>query len=363
MNKQPSQAIHVVRVVADASEGGSVRDRAFHRCFSQKDWISTIALGNSRLRNVFRILRLIFFRRRVLLLHISSPGLPILNNSLIGRLACKLYSLWLNHVARRNIVYLEFNDLFVEQSKDLEFTTPRNFAKIENKIYVIPGLHFVFASESMRAFACDKHKLPTEMTLAIPNGEFQSSEVEPAEEPIASNPIEYVYAGTLNKGRAIEQLIEIFNGSSANLTLIGTHGEWIAREYNLPENVRYLPSISGEKLPAFLHNFDVGLIPYPSDRQYYHIAYPTKLSTYVVSGLTFLATPVKEVERTLSLYPQIGFARPIEAWHEFIQTCTREEIYGAKLAASQTRENFSWERQFAPLMDQIQHALTSNPIK
>jgi hypothetical protein len=33
---------------------------------------------------------------------------------------------------------------------------------------------------------------------------------------------------------------------------------------------------------------DVGLIPYDDSREYYNIAYPTKLSSYIVAGIPFL---------------------------------------------------------------------------
>jgi glycosyltransferase involved in cell wall biosynthesis len=241
-----SRMVHLVRFSPRPTEGGAVRDNAFHDYFHSKTGTRTITLSKNRILNLVKAASLLFCKNHTILLHLTSMGFPILNNGIIGRLSGEIMLWWLKVLLVRNRVIIEVNDLYTEQARDLEVPLPINFARIEFRLFQMQGIIFAFASESMRLFATHKYGLDPRKVLTIINGESLNNADEPTPTLAAlfhksDNGVRYVYSGTLNRGRSIETMIEAFKNAPAALILLGNGGEWL-KEVIAPysSNIQYL---------------------------------------------------------------------------------------------------------------------------
>src|SRR5690606_32784100 len=80
--------------------------------------------------------------------------------------------------------------------------------------------------------------------------------------------IKYIYAGTLNKGREIDNFLNIFiNNPKVLLIVIGTDGEWLKTLPN--ENIRYLGEFNESDALHIASQCDIGIVPYNEDKLYY----------------------------------------------------------------------------------------------
>jgi glycosyltransferase involved in cell wall biosynthesis len=338
--------IHVVRNTQVADEGGTVRDKAFYEYFREKPEIETLALGHARIWNLLRVLLCLRYKKRMILLHISSMGFPILNNGPIGSIAARLLLWWFQILSTRNKVVLEVNDLFVDQARDLHLPVPINFQKIEQRIFSRKGVTYAFASESMRKYAIEKFGIAHNETLTVINGDNPAPDSNAALLPVrigSNHGLKFVYSGTLNKGRQIEKMLQSFEGGHNQLILLGKDGEWISQEYFKNSNIVYLGAFDSSRANAIVASCDVGLIPYPEDRGYFQIAYPTKVSSYLVAGIPFLSTRVREVERILEGYQGIGKCLPIDEWAIWINQIKHNELAEMKQKIAPIRSDFTWE--------------------
>lgn len=340
--------VHLVRYIDSPKEAGAARDKAFHDFFIQYPSTLTIRLDKNRFKNLLKALRLLSFRRKTVLLHLTSMGFPILNNGLIGRISAILLVWWLRRIAGRNHAIIEVNDLYTEQARDLQVHVPINFARIEMQMFRIPNIFFAFASEAMRQFAVEKYSLATKNTIAVINGETPAG--APKETftsqllPLRKNDkIKFVYSGTLNRGRSIEEMIAAFRKSPNELILLGKDGQWLRDEIVRDQNISFLGEFDSNVARDIVAQCDIGLIPYDDSRQYYNIAYPTKLSSYLVAGIPFLSTNILEAKTLLKSFPGIGVCLPIGQWQEYVSSYDRKTNRVQKNKVISIRQYFTWE--------------------
>lgn len=355
--------VHLVRHSAYASEGGSVRDNAFYVHFKSRPNTVTIELNQFKLLNLLKAIRCLMFRNRSILLHMSAMGFPVFNNGIIGRIAAFSQIFWLRCMTSRNRIFLEVNDLYVEQAKDLQLPIPRNFERIAPKIFKLKGTIYIFASESMRRYAIENYRIPSQVTLTAINGETpRLSDPEKIDIPKSwskGKSIKFVYAGTLNKGRQIEEMIDVFKNSDSLLVLLGVGGNWIETKYAAEQNIFYLGAFDASHARAIVEQCDVGLIPYDESRIYYNIAYPTKVSSYLVAGIPILSTRVKEVSRLLTQHRNIGYSAKIEKWPVWIRKLSRRRVTQMKHQVALINHKFTWKNILTHLeteIEQIEHS-------
>jgi glycosyltransferase involved in cell wall biosynthesis len=338
--------IHVVRHAQVADEGGTVRDNAFYEHFRKKPNVETLALGHGKIWDILRVLLCLRYKRRVILLHVSSMGFPILNNGFVGRIGARLFLWWFRNLSSRNKIILEVNDLFVDQARDLNLPVPINFQKIEHRIFSRKGVTYAFASESMRKYAIEKFGIAHSETLTVINGDHALPDGNAAPIPVGTasdRGLKFVYSGTLNKGRQIEKMLLAFRDSRNKLILLGKDGEWISQEYFENSNIVYLGAFESRTANAIVASCDVGLIPYPEDRGYFQIAYPTKVSSYLVAGIPFLSTRVREVERILEEHSGIGKCLPIDEWASWMNQVKHDELAEMNESIAPIRSQFTWK--------------------
>ena len=215
--------------------------------------------------------------------------------------------------------------------------------QIEYKVFQ-DDIYYIFASENMRDYAIKKFALSTVMTDVCING---GTEVIPCDVPyslIDQNRINYVYAGTLNKGRQIEKMIESFpDDEHVHLYLLGPMGEWIDK---LQNNITYLGALEEKSAHYFVSMCDVGIIPYDETRLYYNIAYPTKLSFYITADIAYLSTPVDEVMKT-DKRVQGGWLAPFSEWTDIYLSVTKADIRIKKETIMHISDEYLWDAVLA----------------
>jgi glycosyltransferase involved in cell wall biosynthesis len=85
-------------------------------------------------------------------------------------------------------------------------------------------------------------------------------------------------------------------------------------------NVRFLPPVAYDDVPAVLAAFDVAMLPYVENRLTEKIN-PLKLREFLASGVPVVATPLPEVRRYREL---VGTARDVDEWLGALDHAIRE---------------------------------------
>lgn len=332
------------------TEGGMSRNLAIRNYLVNNSGYKPIEIsGNSTLSAVQVIW--FFLRHRNDQIFILYParfflmGGKNIANRILGNIAVKSFLL----MAKRNRVVMDVSDIKYEQFKDLEIPCPdlKLIEKREKSVFAA-SVEFVFASYSMKEFAVQKFGVKEcRCEICINGGRFLEphldSEVSSFMNKLSNEYINCVYAGTLNKGRLIDKMLDCFNGlTSARLYLMGPMGEWI-EEYlfsNNIHNVYYLGAKDEQIAHQIVAQCDLGLIPYDETRLYYNIAYPTKLSFYLTAGIPYLATPVKEVKMIQD--KQLGYMDTISEWKSIIYGLSKGSIMSIKERINIVKKEFTW---------------------
>lgn len=319
-------------------EGGLARNEAILRWLKENKNVKEIRLDKGRLKNALITLNILNqSKNEIIYLFYPTVGIPVLKEGIVGKMCSDLFIAALGKACRNNRVIVDICDLKFEQAIDLEIDKDRLNAieRTERRLFG-SKCEFVFASESMREYATNKYHIPSHRCSVLDNGgSFEFSKVKFLE---SSDIIKLVYAGTLNKGRCIEAMIDSMkNVNNAVLYLCGTGGDWIREE----KNIKYLGSLDEGAAHYIVSQCDIGLIPYDNSRMYYNIAYPTKLAFYVTAGIPFISTDVKEVRKIHNKY-NVGYIADISAWHNLFESIEMEEIIKLKAGIKTICNKFTW---------------------
>lgn len=335
-------------------DGGSSRDNAFYEFLSKHKSVMIINVMSrgifGKILKIISCVRILFFlNNKIILIHQNS-----LLNLFSGRmLEYKLYRnavfRLLHKVALSNRLILEVNDLRYEQAIDLQLPLMAGYELIQHKMFSLPNVEFIFASFKMCDYAIQQFSLAIKNTLVIVNGAPQLDTSRPILTiEIKPNQINYVYAGSLNRGRQLTELIQLFcMNTGVNLYLLGTNGDWI-KDYNLSPNIYYLGSLSECDAHALVATCDIGLVPYDDTRFYYNLCYPTKASFYITAGIPFLCTDLNELKLN---FKESGAALfySLSQWVEVIDSLSKEKIDELKLKAVNIQQKYLWSNLLLPL--------------
>lgn len=319
-------------------EGGLARNEAMIRWLKENRKAEEISLDKDRISNALTTLKTLRRKNEEILLFYPTVGIPVLKNGIAGKISSGLFFHALRKACRRNRMIMDICDLKYEQSIDLELEPERRLAikNVEKKLFA-SDCDFVFASGSMRDYAKEKYRIKDSHCFVIDNG--GSLETEETDFQVDEQKINLVYAGTLNKGRNIETMLEaVRENRNAILYLCGTGGEWIRET----DQIHYLGALDENKAHYVVSLCDLGLIPYDETRKYYNIAYPTKLSFYMTAGIPFLSTDVREVRKIYDRYG-IGYIGSIEEWGGIIADIPKEKMRAEKNNIRDIMEEFTWE--------------------
>ena len=330
------------------NEGGMARNNAFFLKF------------NSFTKNIFNVYhenalvrRLSFFRYFFLLLFLRKKKIFIHQGSILAlfpillfhfKIVRKAIQWFLIFLSKNNRLFIEINDLPYEQAIDLQLKINEDFLIFENILYSLKNVNYVFASHQMEEFVRAKYNIPSSFTQVIINGGpalNKDNFIFEHEVFNQKNKIKYVYAGSLNEGRNIRDIISFFENKHKHLLiLIGNDGDWLS-DTLLPENINYLGNFDEDKAHKITALCDIGLLPYDSSRFYYNLCYPTKVSFYITAGIPVLSTPLKELYDVFGSEKMVEFI-PFSDWGDYMHSITNEKIIEMKKEVEKQKNRFNW---------------------
>lgn len=336
------------------TDGGMARNHAFYNEMKKRDariYNHTSVLIYYRFFCIIRNLMLLFFLRKKKILILQSVFLKFMFPFMLFRYPVfrSFVRLVLNRAVKNNMLTIEINDLIYEQGIDLGDEINETASSYQKFIFSHDKLRFIFASQLMADYAAEKYGLKKKNLQTVINGAPTFNADIVYDLKVADHgKIKYIYAGTLNKGRDIEKLIEVFAESpTVELILIGIEGDWIG-EFNY-SNIHYLGQFDEEVALAVAAQCDVGIIPYNEDKLYYNICYPTKNSFYIAAGLPILSTPLQETMRVFGKYPGTAFFESFKNWQYFIKKIDKSEVISAKRTVQKIKTQLMWEFLFQDL--------------
>lgn len=204
----------------------------------------------------------------------------------------------------------------------------------------------------MLKYATDKYITGKNETYVIINGAPAASFQNVAGNGSKEFSLRVVYAGTLSKGRQIEDMINIFAATPEyQLVLLGTDGEWIAEQFSHLKNLRYLGSLDEADAQHAVMCCDIGILPYDNEKLYYNICFPTKVSFYISAGIPVLSTPLKELQLYFRRKDFIRFAE-FKDWKDVLGDMEKD-IFVLKESAKNEAPNLSWENIIKSTLDPI----------
>jgi hypothetical protein len=333
------------------TEGGLARNCALMNWINNNiKNLTEFIIGKNRVKNLIYIFSALLFRKKYnIVFQYTTVGFNLHSNKILGRTISKLFLLCIKFSSRFNNIIFDVSDIKYEQLIDLSLSRQnidiiKNF---EKKFFELP-IEFIFASYSMREYVCKKYDICEEDTdVCINGGNILDYDIENnLDYYINNDKITYVYSGTLNKGRQIEEMISNFPlNDKVELILMGSCGEWI-RDIKINKNIKYLGAMEEKQAHYFVSKCDIGLIPYDESKFYFNIAYPTKLSFYVTAGITFISTDVREVKNISDRF-NIGYVEKIEKWDKLINDITIEQLKEKNKYIEEIRQDFYWNNIFA----------------
>jgi hypothetical protein len=346
MNRETLYFVHLNKKLND---GGLSRNLAFYEYHLKK---------GAKVQNVFRrnkfirilssiaIFRVLFFsKNKIIFIHqgtiIYLFPMSILKHSFFFKALFKA----LQHISNRNHLIIEVNDLPYEQAIDLELPVNIIDKQFEEALYSLKNCFYIFASQQMNDYVKEKFKIKDGYSEAVINGStrLNANAIVLGDSYSWINDLKYkcVYAGTLNKGRQIESLIELFiKINHINLILLGDWGEWLL-DYTLPSNVIYLGNKEQAVAQKIVSNCDLGLIHYNAERFYYNLCFPTKISFYLTAGLPVLTTPLTELKAHFGNSESVYFVE-FDKWKAFLLSVNSEFIDEAKINAKTESIDYEW---------------------
>lgn len=317
--QRPSFSKHVISLPRKVTEGGSSRNNAFATLLKQDGTDQHVIYKDGAISRLLGFLQIMIFlcrwRDERIFLHYSTfyslLGARLLSSFPLRWLVCSL----LKYASTRNIVFFEVNDLPYEQAFDLGL--PLNNLKVfDQLLFSSCEVYFIFASLNMRDYAEKTYRIERRRALCILNGAWSIFEIANEDLDLFCGTLKIVYAGTLNKGRQIREMIRVIVNSPHRLFLVGPGGEWINEEFSEAKNLTYIGTLQEDEAAVFVSRCDLGLIPYSEDLFYYNLCFPSKASFYALSGVPFLSTRLSELGRHFS-HPHAFFMN-LDEWPKFL---------------------------------------------
>lgn len=354
---------HYVHLSTSVSEGGAARMSAISDMIAKMGVKQNIFSRTSRLGRLFDgiglLLKLFFLRNETVLIHYSIfPTLfskYVVSSFLFSRIIAGI----VGYCSSRNTVFMEVNDLPYEQSIDLELPVNK-MNRFDRCIFGEKKVNFIFASVEMARYAKIKYSISDENVSTLINGSYSPPKDFdfPTWFDRDRSGLVFVYAGSLNKGRQIDEVISLFVGSSHSLVLLGVGGEWIKDNFHGAPNVYYMGAFPERIAQSIVEKCDIGIVPYDEHRFYYNICYPTKASFYAASGLPILSTPLKELKN--HFFENTAFFVPLSDWDSVLSDPHLVDKVTAmrSVVARSTGSNFLWERLWREWMEQNMRRLS-----
>jgi glycosyltransferase involved in cell wall biosynthesis len=343
-----NNTLYFVQFSKDTNDGGTSRNHAFCEYYKKQGakvynlYQTNKFLRISKLLFVLRLL--ITSKDKTIFIHQGTMIFLFPMSVVKYQFVTKILFNTLQKIANRNKLIIEINDLPYEQAIDLELPIDGFIDRFQDKLYSLKNCYYIFASREMERYVKTKFNIDDTHTEVIVNGADKIVKAKNAlnEFKLPNGKYNCVYAGTLNKGRQVEELITMFSGlDHVNLILLGDWGEWLL-DYDLPENVVYLGNKSNAVAHQIVSSCDLGLIQYDSSRFYYNLCYPTKISFYLTAGIPVLSTPLTELMYHFGDSKGVFF-KAIDQWAVFLESVDQSLLEKAKAAALTESTSYEWQ--------------------
>lgn len=346
---------YIGHLVGKFNDGGQSRNKAF------SDFFALRKAKTKRVYDANPFIRLLYFlnfwwfmlisRSNQIFVH-QGTLMTLFPSTIIKYKWIRKYMFKLiQYNANRNSVTIEVNDLPYEQAIDLELPVRNRDKVFQENLYSLKNVKYLFASNEMGKYVNEKYNLDYKVVI---NGSdeiigFSISDDYPSCFDLKET--KYIYAGGLNKGRQIEQLISKFRDRKEILILIGEYGDWLL-DVELPANIFFLGKFQEDYAHFLTSKCDIGIIPYDEKRFYYNLCYPTKASFYITAGIPFLSTPLLELENVFGDSGMVYFV-PFQEWDNFIDDFDKSLLPITKSIISAKMFQFYWNELISNYYDEL----------
>ncbi|SEH76358.1 glycosyltransferase family protein [Epilithonimonas hominis] len=328
-------------------EGGMARNQAFLQFASTSNYIIFNVYSKLYLLRVlkffFIIIVSLFWKRKNIIIHIGSIFILFPEKILNYKFGMKLFRLWFYFLVKRNTVFLEVNDLPLEQAIDLNLSIKPFFKSFQIVIFNPKiNLNYIFAANGIKEYVIENYKINRENCQVIINGAppLHRINIEDFFVEIPKEFFKFIYAGSSQEGRGLEELLDVFREIPHYLFIIGEGGEWIKRRNY--KNIIYLGSYSENEAANIVANCDIGIVHYDDSKLYYNICYPTKYSFYLSAGLPILSTELKEPMTSFMSLKSVCIFSKIFNWKEVIKNLDKDKIKTLKKQVDANKNSFYW---------------------
>ncbi|MFW2136096.1 hypothetical protein ACK2M7_07420 [Chryseobacterium sp. TY4] len=343
-----NKLIYIGHLIMGQNDGGMSRNKAFYDYFVKKDaQIYNLYDANLFKRAIQLILffyRSFFLKGNTVFLHMGTIFNIFPKVILRNKLGYYCFVKYIKRLCKRNIFYIEINDLPFEQAKDLGLKLEVFYEDFQKTIFNCDlGINYIFASYEMEKYVLKKYNIKKEYSQVIING---APRLTPGITSVDLDSYtdyssKYVYVGTLAEGRGVDELLTLFKNSSSYLFLIGINGEWLKSRLTNFNNIIYLGSFDEAETMRIVTKCDYGLIHYDSSKFYYNLCYPTKNSFYIASGVNVVCTRLLETRNVIFKY-NIFLFEDIDKWQQIIDNPS-QYFNGLSKIDEDIKSKFYWD--------------------
>ena len=246
--------------------------------------------------------------------------------------------LWLDRVHGFDFEYFQKNSFVVYDLVDeiLAFGRVRNdrmLLELENQ--VLKRADILLSSSQTLMERKIKQSSREGKSLFLPNGvdcsrfSFETGKVTQQNPTIG-------FIGHISKRSINYNLVQSVAAARPDWTLLfvgpGTEEDKNALKEGYP-NIVIQDPVSGTEVPRFIREFDIGMIPYNTEKADMDYVFPRKACEYLAAGKPVISTPLKEVE---CLRPYVQVATDAEG---FIRKA--EEVTDENEIATEARRTFA----------------------
>jgi len=187
-------------------------------------------------------------------------------------------------------------------------------------------------------------------SIVIPNAALYKN-IAPKDNR-AQEIIRMIYHGNCNKGRKIEEMIEVARllGQEYSLDLMFAHKEdeysnWIKELSDKTENVYLIPAVRFDEIIERINEYDFGIYILAADSFNNKAALPNKFFEYIQARLCIAISPTLEMKKITEQY-DLGVVSDNFSAQSLVQKIgelSKEDIYQYKLNADKAAQELSAE--------------------
>lgn len=252
--------------------------------------------------------------------------------------------LWLDRVHGFDFEYFQKNSFVVYDLVDeiLAFGRVRNdrmLLELENQ--VLKRADILLSSSQTLMERKIKQSGREGKSLFLPNGVDCSRFSIETGKVTQQNPT-IGFIGHISKRSINYNLVQSVAAARPDWTLLfvgpGTEEDKNALEEGYP-NIVIQDPVSGTEVPRVIREFDIGMIPYNTDKEDMDYVFPRKACEYLAAGKPVISTPLKEVE---CLKPYVQVATDAEGFIRKAEEVTDENEFATE-ARRTFAQKYDWD--------------------